>query len=526
MTDTPTQTATETPTVTDTPTETPTQTSTATDTPTGTPTETPTPTGTPTHTWTDTPTVTDTPTSTATDTPTPTRTHTVTPFPTFTSPPTRTPLPTPGKPVLTEAALVAFLSDMGAFSSVTVAELDGDPDPEILFGSDRSGNDDKGAGLWAFNLDNSSVEGEWPVIVDADVRSSPAVADLDRDGLDEVVVGTYRPSRAVLILDHDGSLLGSVQTLFSVVSSPAIGDLDGNGTLEIVVGTSDGTLLALDKDGNPFSEKWPVVLPSSSQPLVRRNDADSSPALGDLDGDGSLEIAILTDDGVLYVYHSNGEPVEGFPFEAPRGTFAPNPPSSVNFASPLIADVDGDTSPDVVVAMSNCAVYGLSGDGALLEGFPIRLPPGLPKTAQARPGDDILSTPALGDVDGDGLLELAVAYYDGEAGESRLYVYDLDGRASVEERNWPTFQDNGFRTGFFPPPPNGDCNLDGVTDAQDLWCLIRNWYRERTMPRFDFSVDFDSSDRGDSIDLDMFRRLLRVKPGAAPEGGTSQGSNP
>ena len=483
-------TSTATPTITFSPTETPTETVTVTNTPTVT--------DTPTHT------VTHTPTNSVTNTPTFTRT----PRPTFTPSVTRTPTNTLGFAVPTDPDLIDFLLDLEIFSSVTIAELDGDLEVELLFGTDRTGVDNTGSGIFAFNLDGTPVPGLWPLILDLDIRSSPAVADMDGDGLDEIAIGSFGVPNTLLIFDHDGSPLGQAQSNLSVISSPAIGNLDDDSDLEIAVGTSDGTLLAIERDGTPLNVNWPVVLPIAGPPaIVPRNDADSSPALGDLTGDGMPEIVVLSDDGVVHAYQTNGQPVPGFPFEAPRDTFGGAVPVSVNFASPLLVDVDGDWQLDVIAAMSNGRVYALHGNGQMVDGFPIRLPLTEPPLTPRRPGDDILSTPAVGDVDGDDLLELAVVFYDGVSAESRLYVFDLDGPASGNEGGWPTFQGNTLRTGFLPPGQKGDCNGDGLLTIEDAFCIIISWYRTGTMPGFDSRIDFDNSGRADSSDLIDFLEI-------------------
>jgi hypothetical protein len=384
-----------------------------------------------------------------------------------------------------------------------MAELDGDPEPEFVYGTDRTGEDDMGLGLFAMNLDGTPVAGHWPVILDVDVRSSPAVADFDNDGLDEVVVGTYGPPFTIRIFDHQGTEIGRSQTQFTVFSSPAIGDLDGDHQLEIVIGTSDGTIKVLKKDGSSFSFAWPVLLPDRPTPLKpgKRNDVDSSPALGDLDGDGHPDIVVTSDEGIVYAYNKDGHLLPGFPFFAPANTFAPDITEAANSSSPILADVDGDGKLDIIAAMSNARVYGLKGDGTLLPGFPIVLPPGTPQDTPARPYDDILSTPAVGDVDGDGLLELAVAFYSGPDDQSRLYVFDLTGPANPSSMQWPTFHGNPLRNGFFPGPPTGDASRNGRVDGKDLLEVLDSWKRYPTMPRYNALFDFNQDGKIDGNDI-------------------------
>lgn len=426
------------------------------------------------------------------------------------------PTPTPGHPVGVEAELLFDPEGLfgEVYSSITIAELDGDREPELVFGTDRTNNSatpelqtDIGMGLFAINLDGSPVAGSWPVILDGDVRSSPAAADLDGDGLDEIAVGAY--PRGLYIFDHDGTELAYVPTLFSVISSPAIGNLDDDRDLEVVVGTSDATLIAVNRDGTAVTG-WPVTPPRRVDPLLPRNDIDSSPALGDITGDGHPEVVVLSDDGVVYAYHHTGQPVPGFPFAAPRETFSFPVPVSANSSSPLLSDVDGDGVADVVIGMTNGRVYALNGSGQLLPGYPLRLPPGSDPTTPAGAGDDILSTPVVADVDGDGLLELGVVFHSGLENRSRLYLYDLHAPAVRRTSPWPTFQGDSLRTGFSNGTPNGDFNRDGVIDRRDVEAFREGWHKHSTMPGYHPTNDFDFSGKIDGVDLPEFLESHRV----------------
>ena len=76
------------------------------------------------------------------------------------------------------------------------------------------------------------------------------MADLNRDGTPEIIFGTYSNKVGggrLIILSNQGSLLfdlplgGQIanQNGIGVAGAPAIGDLDGDGNLEIVITTMD-----------------------------------------------------------------------------------------------------------------------------------------------------------------------------------------------------------------------------------------------------------------------------------------------
>src|SRR6185436_11863218 len=79
------------------------------------------------------------------------------------------------------------------------------------------------------------------------------IADLDRDGLDEVVCiwRVYNSQDSgVCVASNNG-----VPIWTASVPNPAtirLGDLDGDGRLEIACGSEDGSISIFDADGNPF----------------------------------------------------------------------------------------------------------------------------------------------------------------------------------------------------------------------------------------------------------------------------------
>ncbi|MCM8792560.1 MAG: FG-GAP-like repeat-containing protein [Candidatus Omnitrophica bacterium] len=175
-----------------------------------------------------------------------------------------------------------------------------------------------------------------------------------------------------------------------VISSPAIGDIDGDGRLEVVVGSYDKKVYAWRNDGT-LVPGWPKET---------QGNIASSPALVNLDKTGNLEIVIGSNDGNVYAWHSNGTIVSGWP-KATEGAV---------FSSPAIGDIDGDGNLEAVVGSYDNNVYVWRSDGTLLPGWP------------KETGSAVISSPALADLDGDGKLEIIIGSTD-----KKLYVFRYDG---------------------------------------------------------------------------------------------------
>ena len=97
----------------------------------------------------------------------------------------------------------------------------------------------------------------------------------------------------------------------------AVGDIDGDGTLEIVVLTAYGNA----RGGiNVFSNTGEVLLAT----VTNNNPLICAPVLADLNNDGELEIvfsgrgkASANISAGVHVWNLQGEEIEGFPFEMP-----------------------------------------------------------------------------------------------------------------------------------------------------------------------------------------------------------------
>lgn len=190
--------------------------------------------------------------------------------------------------------------------------------------------------------------------------SAPAVGDIDADGSDEVVLTTA--DGRLFIFENDAGETGVVDP--EVVrlrgahpSAPALGDTDLDGTLEIAL-WDDEYLYLLESNGRPVTE-WPkLVVPASVgelPPSTPRRGLES-PVIADLDGDGTIEVAFLLEDGSLRAYHHNGAAADGFPRVGPAAALA----------APTVAALGGPTAHALVSVGS---IGRLSGVNTVVDSF-------------------------------------------------------------------------------------------------------------------------------------------------------------
>jgi len=142
--------------------------------------------------------------------------------------------------------------------------------------------------------------------------SGVVFGDMDNDGTDDVIIGS---GNGVYVWDGSGSLMWNNSAPSTTNSVPTIADIDGNGVNDVLVGSdleskvyalSSGAVMA----GFPVNTKRPVW---------------TSPAVADLDGDGKLDIAAGDTYRFVYAWDYTGKPLAGFPFSPDVGAFMSSP---------------------------------------------------------------------------------------------------------------------------------------------------------------------------------------------------------
>lgn len=291
-------------------------------------------------------------------------------------------------------------------SSPVLVDTNGDGTLDVVIGADET--------VLAINGKNG--EKLWSHAITGTIVSSPAIRTANGGFKDVVItsleIGTVSKLH-ILMLNATGTKVGDEKTINvetpienplvpTLLPSPSTGDVNGDGFPDIIIlspaelaENGKGVIHVYDGSKNTFSELWSYYVYGKFE---------ASPAVGDLDNDGRMEIVGVSWDSTaygsvinsyshVYVLDDNGMSLWDVILDNSTQT-----DFEYGKGSPVLSDVDKDGKLDVIYTTYDGHVYALNGKNGN----------NLWKYRLERHKIGIVSSPAIGDLDGDGFVDVVV----------------------------------------------------------------------------------------------------------------------
>ncbi len=391
-----------------------------------------------------------------------------------------------------------FIMDGAYAGSPAVADLDGDGHNEVIWANYMLYVVDgaTGASIWSVYTghDRSYTGQDWVG------RTYPAVvvADVDQDQDLEII--TAHEQGYLAIYNHQGFFHAAAWPKQPCPTSEFRGlcgaDLDADGKLEILAGCTRASNQEHDwyiyRENGEMYPGWP----QTARHHCNHGGFNQNLAVADLNQDHTPEIIALADVFYLNAFRPDGAPLQSSAFydskiwsEIPiwfhleserrgwgdQGEYLPKFP----FSAPLIADVNADSSPEIVLVGNVCEYNGVTSRSLYYtpmifeadrtrfqqNGFNWHVFPAPTDLKSSGPLCEewpvmkiCLPNPVAADLDGDQYQEILYASYDG-----KLHAYWLD---RTEHYHWPysIYQPGEGTFRFATEPAIADLDHDGFPE--------------------------------------------------------------
>lgn len=306
-------------------------------------------------------------------------------------------------------------------NALQLTDADGDGDMDLLWGDFFEPGvlliENRGPSCAAFSLSTTPVPVPGADSLDTSGYNVPMAADVDSDGdldfLMGVLGGAYSPVRN--LADNfffwerveDGDLQLRTRRFLHGIdagaeSAPAFGDMDGDGDLDMYLGSridperpQSARLLYFRNDGTAISPEFALSDTIDLAPVYHY-----TPALGDLDADGDLDLVLGTWNHDVLFYRNTGTPTVPR-FEADSTVLLDI--ERAGNAAPVLADFDQDGDLDLIVGEATGRLTWVRNEGTPREPHFVRRSDSLGDIDVGR-----RSTPAVVDLDNDGRLDLVI----------------------------------------------------------------------------------------------------------------------
>jgi len=346
-----------------------------------------------------------------------------------------------------------------------------------------------GGKVYLFDENGNNKPG-WPFTGphNGNFAGSPCLADINGDDTLEIITAERNyPIGHLLILKYNGTVIKSCSLNHVPAVTPAVADINRDGIKEIVY-CSYSSMYVFQPDGRILAG-WPQINPNG------RSFSYQSPVLADIDNDDTLEIitAMHQNGGGVYVWRYNGTLLSGWPYTLSRWTYCPPSVADLyqngdlkvicgvsgamsavdvlyaydHYASVLsgfpiimtsgdaaegnitVADIEGDNQMEIIytsnymtTADSSGYLYAVNHDGTPLIGWPLRTH-----------GFTYMNGATVADVDDDDSMDIIAVSAEGSVMQVSIWEAGVPyNRARWE---YPTYHFDMARTGLYRPYQSG-----------------------------------------------------------------------
>jgi len=290
----------------------------------------------------------------------------------------------------------------------------------------------------------------------------PRLVDLNNDGAVELFVGVQSGAYSTDYVDNFWYYEMTVASDFGLVTKnyfdkvdlisgtvPVLADIDFDGDLDLFVGNEfdasnpgwKGDVYLFENTGTGENPQFEL---SDSSLFDEGMGNNMAPAFGDLDADGDLDALVGDYNGEISFYLNEG--LSGIPEFNYQGKFLDI--DLAGRATPALGDVDGDGDLDLYVGDKNGTVHVWSNEGDSVNYDFVKI------SDDMFPGEDLGLEIALDlvDFDSDGELDLLIGNKSGE-----LFLADPAGWELQQLEQLP-------HSGLNLAPAAGDLDSDGQKD--------------------------------------------------------------
>lgn len=376
---------------------------------------------------------------------------------------------------------------------LAVGDVDGDGRLEIAAGTRGTGDNVGQRGrIFLWNHNGTLING-WPqeMVWNTQYGSglpevlTVAMANLIGDDRLEVIAGTSNnassggtpndPTHNLYAFKANSTILAGFPTEYlraGIWGFVGAADLDGNGYAEIITGRDHAFVHSYNPQGNT-PPNWPVasyVNPSQPNGLYMEFTRDA-PSIGDIDNDGTLEIVIagkvrdpnqnrnVTNSAVL-VLQPNGQREPGW--NVAKLTGAPIYNDYHPTQAPALADLNGDGTLEIVITLLDGTIRAYHASGSLLWQYDF-----------AQGHRLFASEPVIGDVTGDGQVDIVFGTYSPDGSDdslARLQGFNASGQPLPGFPLTLDHESGASKKGLRAAPTladlDGDCDIEIVAGSQ------------------------------------------------------------